>query len=196
MGLREANRERTREALAATALQLFGEYGYDAVTIDAVAAAAGVARRTLFRHFATKEDLVLYDHGEYVDAFRRVLTQRRRKEPPIEGLRRAALAVTELLLARKESLLPRLTLVLREPALAARYVQLDQRWNEAILEALAPAAVSPSTELKLRLFAGAAVGALNAGLFVWVRRGGKPDLVAATHSVFDLLENGLGRVVL
>src|SRR5207248_5812494 len=142
-----------------------------------------------FRYFAGKEGLVLYDHGEYVAIFRRVLSARRKHEPPLDALRRAAMAVTAELLQRQKSLLPRLSLVLREPALAARYVTLDQRWHEAVLEALAPASVSPPTELKLRLFAGAAVGALNAGLFVWVRRGGKTDLVAATHTVFDLLES-------
>ena len=57
-------RDRKREArgrIAETALQLFVSHGYTETTIDQIAAAAGVGRRTIFRHFATKE-AILYDH--------------------------------------------------------------------------------------------------------------------------------------
>jgi AcrR family transcriptional regulator len=194
VSLREQNRERTREVLVATAMKLFRERGYGSVTIDEIAARAGVGRRTVFRYFATKEDLVLFDHADYVALFRQVLAQRSAKDRPVESLRKAAVAVARALVDHRAHLLPRLRLVAKEPALTARYVELDQRWHEAILELLAPRAPDPSAELRLRLFAGATVGALNAGLALWVRGGGKLDLVEATHTVFRLLENGLGGV--
>ena len=198
MGLRAQNRQRTREALVGAALELFRERGYANVTIGEIAAHAGVARRTVFRYFATKEDLVLFDHADYVATFRRVLSGRDRREPPLEALRRAALEVAAELQQNRAQLLPRLRLMMKEPAVTARYVELDQRWHEAILEALAPdapsPAPSPATELRLRLFAGAAVGALNAGLGVWVKGGGRLDLEAAVKTVFQLLERGLGNV--
>ncbi len=54
-------RQRTRERLQTCALELFERDGYDATTVGAVAAAAGVSEMTFFRHFATKESVLLDD---------------------------------------------------------------------------------------------------------------------------------------
>src|SRR3954466_8291368 len=56
--LRDAKKGAGREAIAAPALRLFAERGFDAVTVAEVARAADVAEKTVFNHFATKEDLV------------------------------------------------------------------------------------------------------------------------------------------
>ena len=59
--IRDRKREETRARIAETALQLFVSQGYAETTIDQIAAAAGVGRRTIFRHFASKE-AILFDH--------------------------------------------------------------------------------------------------------------------------------------
>nr|WP_300337937.1 TetR/AcrR family transcriptional regulator [Actinomyces sp.] len=58
-GLRAARAHRTRAALQEAALELASQHGYEATTIDDVAAAAGVSRRTVFNYFSSKADLFI-----------------------------------------------------------------------------------------------------------------------------------------
>ncbi|GAC69244.1 TetR family transcriptional regulator [Gordonia soli] len=60
-GLRARRRDATRMDIHEAAVDLFERNGFDATTVDEVAAAAGVSPRTFFRHFGTKEECVLYD---------------------------------------------------------------------------------------------------------------------------------------
>lgn len=53
-----------RRELAAAAMELFATKGYEATTVDEIAAAAGVARRTFFRHFRSKEEAIFPDHDD------------------------------------------------------------------------------------------------------------------------------------
>ncbi|GAA1571880.1 TetR/AcrR family transcriptional regulator [Leucobacter aridicollis] len=54
--LRELSRQASRRRIADVALELFDEHGYDATTVEEIAAAAGISERTFFRYFATKDE--------------------------------------------------------------------------------------------------------------------------------------------
>lgn len=66
-GLRERKKQRTREAIAAAAIALFLERGFDQVSVADVAAAAEVSKRTLFKYFPSKEDLVVQRFADHQD---------------------------------------------------------------------------------------------------------------------------------
>src|SRR5689334_25041839 len=52
----------TRARIAAAAFELFAAQGYDGTTVDAIAERAGIARRTFFRYFRSKDDVIFPDH--------------------------------------------------------------------------------------------------------------------------------------
>ncbi|MGP4103455.1 TetR/AcrR family transcriptional regulator [Nonomuraea sp. KM90] len=68
--LRERRRTETQRMIQSHAMRLFVEHGYDATTVDHVARASGVSTMTVYRHFPTKEDLVLYDQYDPLIAAR------------------------------------------------------------------------------------------------------------------------------
>jgi AcrR family transcriptional regulator len=78
IGLRERKKAATRSALSSAAMDLAVERGVDAVTVDDIAAAAGVSARTFFNYFATKEEAFVAEDL----ALGRELVQRLRSEPP------------------------------------------------------------------------------------------------------------------
>lgn len=65
LGRRERKRQETRDRIAAAARTLFAERGFDAVTVAEIAEAADVSEPTVYNHFATKEDLVLWRRGTF-----------------------------------------------------------------------------------------------------------------------------------
>ncbi|MFD7096598.1 TetR/AcrR family transcriptional regulator [Streptomyces xanthophaeus] len=85
-GLRENKKLRTRRQLAATALELFLERGFDAVSVADVAAAAEVSKPTLFRYFPSKEDLVLDRFADHQDEAARIVRERPAGQGPVEAV--------------------------------------------------------------------------------------------------------------
>ncbi|MBW5486138.1 TetR/AcrR family transcriptional regulator [Streptomyces bambusae] len=85
-GLRESKKLRTRAHLRATALELFLERGFDAVSVADVAAAAEVSKPTLFRYFPTKEDLVLDRFADHQDEAARTVRDRPAGQSPVAAL--------------------------------------------------------------------------------------------------------------
>lgn len=86
-GLRERKKQRTRETLSRTAIELFLERGFDQVSVAEVAAAAEVSKPTLFRYFPAKEDLVLHGIADHQGEAARVVRGRAPGERALAALR-------------------------------------------------------------------------------------------------------------
>src|SRR3978361_391758 len=93
VGLRERNKLRRHEQITEAALRLFAQRGFDGATIDEIAAAADVSRRTFFRYFARTEDVLLDWRRAPADDRREALAARPAGEPPLDAVHRALATV-------------------------------------------------------------------------------------------------------
>src|SRR5216684_1530483 len=88
MGLREFKKQRTRQAIADTAMHLFVERGFDHVTVAEVGEAAGVSEKTVFNYFPTKEDLFFDEVPARETALVAAIRSREPGKSFLTGLRR------------------------------------------------------------------------------------------------------------
>jgi AcrR family transcriptional regulator len=164
-GRREQKREETRRRLMREGQRLFAEQGFDRTSVDEIAAAAGVSRRTFFHYFDSKEDVVLSRH----DDFERALMDAIRTAPPEAPLLQVAEQAVIATLATFDSdefeLLERLK---RDtPALRARDHGKYERLERAIAEALAERSGASPDDLRTRLDAMVVTGVLRVAGSGW-----------------------------
>ena len=163
-------RKQTRRRLQQHALRLFTERGFDAVTVEEVAAAAGVSHMTFYRHFPTKEAVVLEDPYDPLigDAIRRQDPTRPPLQRVVAGLLEAWAADAS---SDEDQIRARLRLAADHPGLRARAWENNHATEAVIVDALTATGV---TELEARVVAGAVLGALTAALFDWAAQDDVP----------------------
>jgi AcrR family transcriptional regulator len=186
LGRREQKKLAIREALIAAALRLFREKGYDATTVEEIAALAGVSRRTLFRYFSNKESLVLPRRAEQLERFRRLLLPSKPGEPAYDSIRRACLAIGEEFMAHREETIEQQRIIEQSAVLVAYGFQLDLDWEQAIMERfLLNRLQDEQIVFQARLFAGIILGAIRATLRHWYEAEGCIDLLALGREGLD-----------
>ncbi|MEY9990998.1 AcrR family transcriptional regulator [Streptomyces sp. V4I8] len=141
--LRERKKQRTREALLRTALELFTTQGYERTTVDDIAEAVDVSQRTFFRYFAGKEEAALALMEVTVTHFLEGVRARPPHEAPMEALRRAVLEGWDTLNDVVEAIAPvelylRMCRVIEStPALLAAHLRRSVEVEEAMAAILA-----------------------------------------------------------
>jgi AcrR family transcriptional regulator len=191
--LRERKKARTRAAIRQHALRLFREQGYQATTVEQIAAAAEVSPSTFFRYFPTKEDVVLRD-----DLDTRMLEAFSRQSPdlaPIPAIRAAtrealrSFGAEEMAQIRETS-----ELTLTVPEVRARAIDEFARTIEAIAEAIAKRAGRSPADLPVRTLAGAVIGVIMSAAmpwFDWTSKSATEDMFTRIDEALALLESGL-----
>lgn len=191
-GLRERHRKRTAADLEEAALVLFCERGFDAVTVDDIATAADVSRRTFFRYFASKEDVILSDHPKRLDELQAALDRRPADEPALTALRHAIRSLAGTLQEDREHMLRRFRVVTSTPALEARSLCLQRNWETAVTEMLAARmAVNPAQDLRPGVVAATTMAAMRVATASWLAGGGHGDVMDIVAGALDLLDGGL-----
>jgi AcrR family transcriptional regulator len=171
-GLRARKKAEARAALVEAALRLFAERGFDAVSVDAIAREAGYARRTFFRHFATKEDAALERRREQIALLERRFEEASLASDPVRVLEDAVGTLAVDYAERRERVLAERALFASSPSLAQRDRELDRAVEEAIARMTLARLGGRGAALRARLFGAAAVAVIRIALDAWAEGGG------------------------
>jgi AcrR family transcriptional regulator len=180
---RQRKKNATRDRIRACALQLFREQGYDATTVEQIAAAAGVSHMTFFRYFPAKEDVAVSD--SYDPLLAGLLEQTPAGWPVIDRVRAALLSgLRQLYDADRDTLLAQNKLIVSTPALRDRLWANQIATQQLILQALG-AGQRPS--FQDRVTVAACLAAASTAVLTWVENNGVPDLPELIDQAFDAL---------
>ena len=174
-GLRERKKQRTRDAIQREAMRLFQEQGYEATTIEQIAAAADISPSTFFNYFPTKEDVVFND--PYDPIFIPHFLERPSDESPSEALRHTFDASLSGIMERdRDTILARIKLTVGEPALRARLWGEMERNYDLFATVLAERTGRDPNDFDLRVAVMMVIGAMFAAELEWLRNDGRDDL--------------------
>jgi AcrR family transcriptional regulator len=177
----------TKHAIQEQALRLFVEKGYDATTVDEIAAAAGVSHMTFFRYFPRKEEVVEYD--EYDPLIEDLIATRPPHEPPLVALHAAIRVGLEQVLATdREAVLIRTRLVLHTPVLRSRNLIAQDATRDLFARALARRAGLAEPDFATTVLASAALAAIVFAIETWADTD-DADLTALIDAAFEVLND-------
>ncbi len=183
---RQRKKTATRDRIRASALRLFREQGYDATTVEQIAAAAGVSHMTFFRYFPAKEDVALSDSYDPLIAGRLErtpatwpLTQRIRTVL-VQGLRQVYDTEREALLAQNK-------LIVSTPVLRERLWASQMETQQLILQVLSAGRDDPHPSFQDRVTVAACLAAATTAVLTWVENNGNPELPDLIEQAFDTI---------
>lgn len=190
--LRERKKVRTRQAIRAAAYRLFAEQGYDATTVDRIAAESDVSPSTVFRYFPTKEDIVLTD--EYDDVMAEVLRNRPTEEPPLVSVRMVMHEALGQVLNDPEAraeMAQREELIRDVPAIRARAHESWSATGRLLGGVIAERTGRPADDLEVRVFTAAVFGVLHETTLYWIETNREGDLLTLMDRTLRILNRGL-----
>jgi AcrR family transcriptional regulator len=185
-GPRARKRRQTLQRIAEVGLKLFLAKGYEAATLDEIAAAAGISRRTFFYYFKSKDDILLAYLDGYADALKASVLENASTGAPLDVARDAVLKVVAR--AEASETIATARLIQNSKALRARgqtgYLQREQALYEALC------ALWPSKERRegLRFVAMASMGATRLAVDKWLAQDGKRPLAKYIQDAFKTLK--------
>ncbi|WP_027943490.1 TetR family transcriptional regulator [Amycolatopsis taiwanensis] len=190
VGATPAGRRQLRRALTAAAIDLFLTNGYEATTVDEIAAAAGVGRRTFFRYFRAKEDVIFANHDEIVAQMETVFEEADPARDPVEVACDAVRLVLDYYVADREISLKRFTLTRTVPSLRDKEVATVDRYQRVLARYLQQRFAhlgDPLADARAAVAAAAIAAANNHVLRKWLHSGGKDDITATGSQAFALV---------
>ncbi len=177
------------QEVEAAALELFSTRGFEQTTVEDIATAVGVTRRTIFRYFASKNDMVWGDFDAVIVRLRDAFDAEPDDMPLTEALRRAVVASNRYEPEQLLDLRIRMALITTVPALQAHSMLRYAAWRNAVAEMAAPRMGAKPEDLAPQTLGNAALGASMAAFDRWVSNPDE-DLEQCLEDAYRLLASG------
>jgi AcrR family transcriptional regulator len=178
--------------MAAAARNLFASQGYENTTVEAIAERAGVARRTFFRHFRSKDDAIFPDHGR-IEALTAAHLAALPEMPPLTALASGVRMVFRSYVDDPVVSVERYRLTQSIPALRDREIANVSRYARLFGRYLRTRfGDAPGAALRAEVVAASYVAAHNLVLREWLREAGEGDPMPALDAAFDWVASRFG----
>jgi mycofactocin system transcriptional regulator len=169
------------------AFRLFAERGFDATTLEGIAAEVGVGRRTLFRYFPSKNDIPWGQFDDTLDGFRRLLDAMPDDIPLLDAVGRGIVEFNRFPDDASPSHVDRMRLILTTPALQAHAALRYAQWRQVIADYAAHRLGCPPYDLEPQLVGHVALAVALTAYELW--------LADPMTSLVALLEEGMAVLV-
>lgn len=188
-GLRERKQERVRQDVMDAGLRLFVQQGFDATTVDQIADAAEISRRTLFRYFETKGDILMAAMRGMSDFLETSLRARPAQEAPLLSLLEIFIALSQQLATSGVDAYSLAYMIDRDPSLRQYSLQKHAEWEDRIADVLLERLPAEShLEVRAHLLARIGVGSFRTALDQWLANEGRGQLKTHLVETFALLD--------
>jgi mycofactocin system transcriptional regulator len=178
----------THAEIERIALELFAERGFEATTVDQIATAAGVGRRTLFRYFVSKNDIAWGDFDGVMGRLREALDLGA-DAPLMEALRHGVVESNRYPPDQEPGLRTRMTMITGSAALQAHSALRFAEWRRVVAEWAAVRLDEAPEDLRPRVIGYAALGSAMASFERWVENEDE-DLLSLLDAAFVALAAG------
>lgn len=184
-----------REALVAAAFELFPARGFEETTVDNIVARAGVGRRSFFRYFPSKEDVVFPDHDRCLADVTALLRDAPDGADPVAQVCDAARLVMRMYAENAAFSVLRYRLTKKVPALRAYELSVVRRYERTLADYLRTRyADRADGTLRAGVVAASVVAAHNHALRSWLRADGRGEAAALLDRALELVVEGWSTV--
>ena len=183
----------TRAELDQICLAIFSEQGFDVTSVDEIAGAAGIGRRTFFRYFKSKNDAVWGDFDVQLESFESWFNECPADIPVIDAIRAAVIKSNSFDAPAIVSLRNRMTVILKSPALQAYSTLRYAAWRGVVARFAARRLGLSESELIPRTLGHLTLGAALAAYQQWLSSD-DADLVGLLGASLSLLNAPAGWV--
>jgi TetR/AcrR family transcriptional regulator, regulator of mycofactocin system len=186
-------RSTTQDHITDVALDLFVSRGFDEVSVDDVAQAAGIARRTLFRYYPSKNAIPWGDFDAHLDLMRHLLAEVKPNVPVGDALRSVLLAFNDFGEAELTKHRQRMRVILGTAALQAHSMTMYAGWRAVVAEFVARRIDCAATDLIPQTTAWTMLGVALSAYEHWLADE-RVSLDAALNGAYDTVSAGLAHL--
>lgn len=190
----ERRRRLLRADIGRIAIDLFTERGFDEVTVDDIADAAGISQRTFFRYFSSKDAIVLDLAHRVGRRLLEAVDARPADEGAMTALRAAYLATSHVEPADRPRVVQLARILERTPQLQARAQGASISGNDELIARVARRMGVPRGDRRARVLVTAVTAVVGTEFQRWADSGGKGDPSEVIAAALDVLEAGLATL--